>query len=131
MVVCRRLDWTTPEDEVSRLARTFNEMWDRLEGSFQRRFTGDASHELRTPLAVIWGEIEVALERPRTPAEYAETLESVGVEAQRMSRLVNELLLLARADADELHCGPGGEWSLSQSSTISQRTFSTCTFSIT
>ena len=100
----KRLDWTTPEDEVGRLARTFNEMLDRLEESFQRqrRFTGDASHELRTPLAVIRGEIEVALERPRTPAEYVETLESVGVEAQRMSRLVNELLLLARADADEL-----------------------------
>jgi heavy metal sensor kinase len=100
----QRLNLTTTDDEVGRLAQTFNEMLDRLEKSFQRqrRFTADASHELRTPLAVIRGEIDVGLERPRSAAEYVETLESVGAEARRMSRLVNELLLLARADAHEL-----------------------------
>jgi signal transduction histidine kinase len=92
------------DDEVGRLACTFNEMLDRLEGSFQRqrRFTSDASHELRTPLSVILGEIDVVLERPRQISDYIDTLESVGVEAQRMRRLVHELLLLARADSDEL-----------------------------
>jgi heavy metal sensor kinase len=99
----QRLELTTTDDEVGRLAQTFNEMLDRLDGSFrrQRRFTADASHELRTPLSVIRGEIDIILERPRKETEYIETLESVGVEAQRMSRLVHELLLLARADTDE------------------------------
>jgi heavy metal sensor kinase len=100
----QRLDLKTTEDEVGRLARTFNEMLDRLEASFQRqrRFASDASHELRTPLAVIRGEIDVALERPRDRTDYVETLQSVDEEAQRMSRLVNDLLQLARADANEL-----------------------------
>jgi heavy metal sensor kinase len=100
----QRLNLATTDDEVGRLAHTFNEMLVRLEESFlrQRRFTADASHELRTPLAVIRGEIDVALERPRSAEEYVETLEVVGMEAQRMSRLVNELLLLARADAEEI-----------------------------
>ncbi len=91
-------------DEVGQLASTFNEMLARLEESFhrQRRFTADASHELRTPLAVIRGEVDVTLERPRTQEAYVETLQSIGAEAQRMSRLVSELLLLARADSNEL-----------------------------
>ncbi len=98
-----RLDQTS-KDEVGQLARTFNEMLDRLEDSFlrQRRFTSDASHELRTPLSIIRGEVDVALERPRKPEAYVETLQSIGTEAQRMSRLVSELLLLARADLNEL-----------------------------
>jgi heavy metal sensor kinase len=100
----RRLRLTLPDDEVGRLARTFNDMLARLDESFrrQRRFTADASHELRTPLAVIRGEVDVTLEQPRTPAEYEESLRSIGAEAERMSRLANELLLLARGDADEL-----------------------------
>jgi heavy metal sensor kinase len=98
------LDLPPTPDEVGRLTRTFNELLDRLEASFQRqrRFTSDASHELRTPLAVIGGEIEVTLERPRSQSEYIETLRSVQGEAQRMNRLVRELLQLARADAGEL-----------------------------
>lgn len=94
----------TKHDEVGQLASTFNELLDRLEESFfrQRRFTADASHELRTPLSIIRGEVDVALERTRTQEEYIETLQSIGSEAQRMSRLVNELLLLARADTNEL-----------------------------
>ncbi|HLE74289.1 MAG TPA: ATP-binding protein [Anaerolineales bacterium] len=99
-----RLDPPTPEDEVGRLAQTFNTLFARLEASFsrQRRFTADASHELRTPLAIIHGAVDVALERPRSPAEYVETLQSVSAEVGRMSRLVDELLVLARADAGEL-----------------------------
>jgi heavy metal sensor kinase len=100
----QRLDLAKTNDEVERLTLTFNEMLDRLEQSFlrQRRFTADASHELRTPLAIIRGEIDVALERPRSFVEYVETLQSVGAEADRMTRLVNELLLLARSDSGEL-----------------------------
>jgi len=100
----RRVDPANSNDEVERLTLTINEMLDRLEASFlrQRRFTADASHELRTPLAIIRGEIDVALERPRTPVEYVETLQSLDSEADRMTRLVNELLLLARSDSNEL-----------------------------
>jgi heavy metal sensor kinase len=99
----QRLD-VTIKDEVGQLARTFNEMLDRLEESFQRqrRFTADASHELRTPLTVIQSEVEIALNHPRSQAEYMETLQSIGMEAQRMNRLANELLLLARADAHQM-----------------------------
>lgn len=104
----QRLDMSLPDDEVGRLAHTFNEMLERLDESFrrQRRFTADASHELRTPLAVIQGEVDVTLEQPRTQADYVEALASIGDESERMSRLINELLLLARSDADELplHC---------------------------
>lgn len=96
----RRLGLELPDDEVGRLARTFDGMLERLDESFrrQRRFTSDASHELRTPLAVIRGEVDVTLERPRTPADYVEALASIGSEAERMTRLVSDLLLLARSD---------------------------------
>ena len=59
----------------------------------------DASHELRTPISVIRGESDVALSRPRTPAEYRESLTTILDEARRLSRLVDDLLNLARADA--------------------------------
>ena len=100
----RRLGLDLPDDEVGRLARTFDAMLERLDASFrrQRRFTSDASHELRTPLAVIRGEIDVTLERPRAPAVYVEALESIGGEAERMTRLVSDLLLLARSDNAQL-----------------------------
>jgi heavy metal sensor kinase len=99
-----RLSQFVQEDEVGSLARTFNALLDRLERSFNRqlRFTADASHELRTPLAIVQGTIDVALERPRSQEEYVEALHSIGPEVQRMTRLVNELLMLARADANEL-----------------------------
>ncbi len=100
----RRLDFDLPDDEVGRLARTFNAMLSRLDESFrrQRRFTADASHELRTPLAIIRGEVDVTLEQPRTPAQYEAALRSIGAEAERMTRLASDLLLLARSDAAEL-----------------------------
>lgn len=93
-----------PDDEVGRLARTFDDMLSRLAASFQRqrRFTADASHELRTPLSIIRGEVDVALERPRTSAMYVETLTSIRAESERMSRLVADLLLLSRRDNDQL-----------------------------
>jgi heavy metal sensor kinase len=97
-------------DELSRLAVTFNAMISRLEAAFERQkqFTSDASHELRTPLAVMRGEIELALRRERKPEEYQLTLASALEEVVRLSRLVEDLLMLARADAGrvELHCEP-------------------------
>jgi two-component system OmpR family sensor kinase len=98
----RRLEPPPHHDEVGRLVATFNEMLDRLEASFtgQRRFVADASHELRTPLTTIRGNAEL-LRRARDlpPAEVEEALADIASEAQRMSRLVTELLRLARADA--------------------------------
>ena len=67
-----------------------------------RSFTSDAAHELRTPLTVILGESEVSLRRERTPQEYRRSLEIVHDESRRLSRLVDELLQLARADAGAL-----------------------------
>jgi heavy metal sensor kinase len=91
------------DDELARLARTFNELLDRLEAAHttQQRFLADASHELRTPLTVLRGEIEVALRRERTGQDYREVLQSAREEIERLSRLTENLLALARADAGE------------------------------
>lgn len=91
-------------DEFSDLARTFNEMLGRLEHAFrqQTRFTADASHELRTPLTVLRGNLSLALARPRSPEEYRDTIQRAYRVTERMSRLVEDLLLLARADAGQL-----------------------------
>jgi len=100
----QRLNLKLPDDEVGRLARTFDEMLERLDEAFrrQRRFTADASHELRTPLTAIKGQVEVALERDRDPESYREVLRSVNADADRMIRLVGSLLTLARADAGQV-----------------------------
>lgn len=86
--------------ELSALAGTLNEMLDRIEESFERlsRFSADIAHELRTPLGNLTGEVEVALGRDRTPAEYRGVLESCLEEAARLTRLVESLLFLARAE---------------------------------
>lgn len=96
-----RLQVAGAPSELATLAGSFNALLERLDQSFEtmRRFAADASHELRTPLAVIRGEADVALSKPRSPAEYRETLEVVRDEARRLSRLVEDLLHLARADA--------------------------------
>jgi heavy metal sensor kinase len=93
-----------PDDEVGRLAWTFDAMLARLEAAFerQRRFTADASHELRTPLTAILGQIDVALERPREAESYRKTLTTIREQAQRLARLVGDLLFLARADAQSV-----------------------------
>jgi len=96
----RRLNLDLPNDEVGRLARTFDDMLVRLEDAFERqkRFIADASHEMRTPLTILKGDVEVALNRPRSAEEYRETLEMVNQTTDRLAALVEELLLLARAD---------------------------------
>jgi heavy metal sensor kinase len=89
--------------ELAQLANTFNELLDRVEAAHmsQHRFVADASHELRTPLTILRGEIEVALRRPRSTEEYAEVLQSSREEIERLSRLTENLLTLARADAGQ------------------------------
>lgn len=96
----QRLALPIGPDEVGRLAATFDGMLDRLEDAFtrQRRFTADASHELRTPLTLLASRAEVALARPRTPAEYRAALTGIRDDAARMAQLLGTLLTLARAD---------------------------------
>jgi heavy metal sensor kinase len=91
-------------DELGRLAATFNEMIAKLEESFHRvkRFTADASHELKTPLTILRGEVEVGLKKKRALAEYQRILNSNLEETNRMSRIVDDLLTLSRADMGEL-----------------------------
>ena len=100
----QRLDMRLPDDEVGRLANTFDDMIARLDEAFrrQRQFTADASHELRTPLTAIKGQTEVALQRERDGETYREVLRKVNGEADRMIRLVGSLLTLARADAHQI-----------------------------
>ena len=96
-----RIGMQGPDDEVGRLARTFDSMLAGLEAAFarQRQFTADASHELRTPLTAIIGQIDVAIGWPESAESYRATLLAVREQAHRLARLANDLLLLARADA--------------------------------
>jgi len=99
-----RLEVGAAAEELSALAVSFNELLSRLDQSFEsmRRFVQDASHEIRTPLAVIRGEADVALANERSAAEYKESLAVIQEESRRLSRLVDDLLNLARADAGHL-----------------------------
>lgn len=100
-----RLPIANPNDEVGRLATVINALLARLERAFaeQRQFMADASHELRTPVAVVQHEASLALSRAgRDAAEYEDSLHVVRDAGRRMRRLVDDLFLLARADAGEL-----------------------------
>lgn len=91
------------QDELGRLAGTFDEMIRRLERAFaeQRQLTADVSHELRSPLTILEAQTTLALRRSRTAEEYRQVLKSVQEEVERMSDMVNQLLLLARAEAGQ------------------------------
>ncbi len=91
-------------DELGDLARTFNDMLNRLESSFEtlQQFTADAAHELRAPLAVMRAQVEIALRQPRRAEAYRATIQAALKEVLSMSRTVDQLLLLARADAGQL-----------------------------
>lgn len=93
-----------PGDELGELAATFNGMLARLEASFQglRRFTADAAHEFRAPLALMRTQVDVTLRRPRSAAEYEASERALLPEIERLSRLADQLLILARADAGAL-----------------------------
>lgn len=98
-----RIDQTQLPAEVASLAITFNEMLGRLQESFERlsRFSADIAHELRTPVNNLRGEAEVALTRARTSDEYREILASSLEEYERLTRLIDSLLFLARAEHPE------------------------------
>ena len=113
----RRIQYSGPGDEVGRLAETLNRMLERLHRAYQvleeagagmRRFVSDASHELRTPLTTIRGNVELLRKMGDTdPQTRAEALGDIAGEAERMSRLVSDLLALARADSGfRLEMGP-------------------------
>jgi two-component system, OmpR family, sensor kinase len=105
----RRVEYTGPNDELGRLCSTFNEMLGHIQAAYhqiedalqaQRRFVADASHELRTPLTTIRGNIGLlSLPTPVSSQDRYEALQDMSSEAERMSRLVANLLVLARADA--------------------------------
>lgn len=101
----------TGQDELAELSKTFNGMIGRLEEAFerlesafeqQRRFTGDASHELRTPLTAIKANTSFALSGEQSPEVYREALKAADEAADTMTRIVQDLLLLARSDSGQL-----------------------------
>lgn len=98
-----RIRLNDPPAEIDSLAGNFNQTLDRLEEAFGRlsRFSSDIAHELRTPINNIRGQMEVALARVRTPAEYADLMESCLEDCERLSRLIDSLLFLARAEHPE------------------------------
>ncbi len=100
----RRLTSKSQDREIRVLVLVLNKMFADLETSFQsqKRFVADASHELRLPLTILKGEIEVALRHPRTAEEYEEILRQQLDTIDRIQRIVNDLLTLARADAGQL-----------------------------
>ena len=100
----QRLPLGHGQDEISQLAETFNDMLARLEDSFRKikQFSGDASHELRTPLTIIRGETEVALRWAKDPEEMRSALQSNLEEIDRMGRIIDDLLTLAKSEAGEM-----------------------------
>jgi heavy metal sensor kinase len=97
-----RLPASSARDELADLALAFNALLGRVEEAFERQrgFTAEASHQLRTPLTALLGQVEVALRRDRDGEEYRRVLGSVRRQADRLRKVVESLLFLARADAD-------------------------------
>lgn len=104
----RRLPLPAARDEIHRLGVTLNEMLDRLGSALdrERAFVADASHELRTPLALLKAELELATRQPRTTDELERALHSAADETDRLVRLSEDLLLVARADRERLALQP-------------------------
>ncbi|MBL7996909.1 hypothetical protein JNM05_16200 [bacterium] len=100
----RRIELKDSEKEIENLSDSLNRLFDRLEKSFSQinEFSSNVSHELRTPLTVLRGNIEVSLTKDRTSEEYIEILSGLLEETLHVIRIVDDLLLLARADAKEL-----------------------------
>jgi heavy metal sensor kinase len=99
-----RIDIKGRKDELGRLAETFNAMIARLKDSFQRinQFSIDVSHELKTPLTILKGETEVVLRKDRNNEEYKNLLQSNLEEIDRMARIIDDLLLLSKADRKDM-----------------------------
>jgi heavy metal sensor kinase len=100
----QRLEVASSQDEFGQLAQVLNDLFARLERAFQqqRQFLSDAAHELRTPAAILRSQADVALEKPRTAVEYAATLAAMRSETEHLSAIVDDLLLIARAEASQL-----------------------------
>jgi heavy metal sensor kinase len=98
----------TSDDEIGRLGAVLNALLARLERSFaqQRQLVADTSHELRTPVSVIRSEADVTLSRERTADEYREALDVIRSESVHLTRLIEDVLLMARADAQQLPLQP-------------------------
>jgi signal transduction histidine kinase len=96
---------TTPHDELGQLATTFNDLFRGVDSAVRqlRQFVTDASHELRTPIAVLHGETELLLSKPRTADEYQKTLSIFDDELKKLTRMVEGLFTLSIADAGQLH----------------------------
>ncbi|MGI8956049.1 MAG: ATP-binding protein [Chthoniobacterales bacterium] len=96
----QRMPPPSAEDDIGRLTKVLNEMFDRLERSFEQvtRFTSDASHELKTPLALMQAEVEDALESDSLAPESRQLLSDLSEQCARLSQIVDGLLLLSRAD---------------------------------
>jgi len=101
--LAQRIQTADTSSELGNLARVLNDTFARLQASFERqaRFTADASHELRTPVSVVLTQTQSALARERPAAEYRESLAACQRAAQRMRRLTESLLTLARLDSGE------------------------------
>jgi two-component system, OmpR family, sensor kinase len=101
----RRLNVPGTHDEVARLGQTLNSLLGRLQAAVDReqRLLDDASHELRTPLSILKAELDLTLSREREPAELEAALHSASEETDRLARLSEDLLVLSRARATELH----------------------------
>ena len=99
-----RIDIKGRKDELGRLAETFNAMISRLKDSFQRinQFSIDVSHELKTPLTILKGETELALRKERTNEEYKRSMQSNLEEIDRMSRIIDDLLLLSKTETKDI-----------------------------
>jgi len=97
----QRLEVPHAQDELRQLTETLNAMLERIESSVKRliQFTADASHDLRTPVALIRTNAEIALRRPRTDAQYRESLSRILATSEQTTGLIEKLLTLARADA--------------------------------
>ncbi len=95
----------TPHDELGRLAVTFNDLLQGVDSAVRqlRQFVTDASHELRTPLAVLHGETELLLSKPRSAEDYQKTLHVFDDEFKKLTRMVEGLFTLSMADAGQLH----------------------------
>lgn len=95
---------SSPYDELSRLAETFNHLFQGVDSAVRqlRQFVTDASHELRTPLSVLHGETELLLSKPRNAEEYRKTLSDFGDEFKKLTRIVEGLFTLSMADAGQL-----------------------------
>jgi signal transduction histidine kinase len=100
----RRLPVPSTGDELERLGSTLNSMLDRLQQAFdhERRFVDDASHELRTPLGILKMELDLALARSRTREELEAALRNASEETDRIIRLSEDLLVLARTEGGRL-----------------------------